>query len=351
MCRIELPNTTRTSGFGQRKKVLGELQEREETTREEVLCKGGDCADCGNYRPLTMLSIPSKVVESVLCDTIDPHLNDVLHDNQWGYRKGISSESLLLYLTETWNHHIDQGKVIGAIFIDFRKAFDSVCPAILSHKLQACGISGNLFQWLNSYLSNRHQFVELNVVKSPVLEVKYGVPQGSLRGPRLFSIYVNDFPDCITQGELHLYADDTTAFVIVDNPDDVTIKLSCLFKEICAFCRLNKLTLHSVKSKVMIIQGDQFVGPLLPVTHGGTQIDYTMKTKLVGVVIDNKQTWRDQLEKTHKSLSSQYRVLKKMRYQLFCSVLWLSYMKLRTYILKLVDLSIEFLRIFWKVKY
>ena len=141
-------------------------------------------------------------------------------------------------------------------------------------------------------------------MKSPVLEVKYGVPQGSLLGPRLFSIYVNDFPDCITQGELHLYKDDTTAFVIGDNPDDVTIKLNCLFKEICAFCRLNKLTLHSGKSEAMIIQGDQFVGPLLPVTHGGTQIDYTMKTKLVGVVIDNK----------YKSLSSQYRVLKKMRY-------------------------------------
>ena len=115
-------------------------------------------------------------------------------------------------------------------------------------------------------------------MKSPALEVKYGVPQGSLLGPRLFSIYVNDFPDCITQGELHLYADDATAFV-------VTIKLNCLFKEICAFCRLNKLTLHSGKSEVMIIQRDQFVGPLLPVTHGGTQIDYTTKTKLVGVVI------------------------------------------------------------------
>ena len=73
--------------------------------------------------------------------------------------------------------------------------------------------------------------------------------------------------------------------------------------------------MHSGKSEVMIIQRDQFVGPLLPVTHGGTQIDYTMKTKLVGVVIDNKLTWRDrQLEKTHKSLSSQYCVLKKMRY-------------------------------------
>lgn len=144
-----------------------------------------------------------------------------------------------------------------------------VCPVILSHKLQTCGISGNLFQWLNSYLPHRHQFVKLNGVKSPVLEVKYGVQQGSLLGPKLFSICVNDFPDCITQGELHLYADDTTVFVIEDNPDDVITKLNCLFKEICTFCRLNKLTLHSGKSEVIIMQCDQFVGPLLPVKWGG----------------------------------------------------------------------------------
>lgn len=150
-------------------------------------------------------------------------------------------------------------------------------------------------------------------MESPVLEVKYGVPQGSLLGPRLFSIYVNDFPDCITQGELHLYADDTTAFVIGGNPVDVIIKLNRFFKEICTFCRLNKLTLHSGKSEVMIMQPDQFVGSLLPVKWEDIQIDYTTKTKLVGVVIDNKLTWRDQLEKTHKSLISQYHVLKKMR--------------------------------------
>lgn len=110
-----------------------------------------------------------------------------------------------------------------------------------------------------------------------------------------------------------LYADDTTAFVIRDNPDDVIMKLNRLFKEICTFFRLNKLTLPSGKSEVMIMRRDQFVGPLLPVRWGDIQI-YTTKTKLVGVVIDNKLTWRDRLEKTHKSLSSQYHVLKKMRY-------------------------------------
>lgn len=96
--------------------------------------KRGDSADRGNYGPLTMLNIPSKIAKSALCDTIDLNLNDVLHQNQLGYRKGISSESLLLYPTESWKQ-MDEGKVIGAIFIDFRKAFDSVCPEILFYKM------------------------------------------------------------------------------------------------------------------------------------------------------------------------------------------------------------------------
>ena len=87
------------------------------------------------------------------------------------------SQSYCISVTETWNRHVDQGRVIGAILIDFCKAFDSVCPEIFSCKLQAWGIGGNLLQWLNSFLSHRHWFVELNGVKSPVLEVKYGVPQ------------------------------------------------------------------------------------------------------------------------------------------------------------------------------
>lgn len=118
---------------------------------------------------------------------------------------------------------------------------------------------------MNSYLSNRYQFVELNGVQLPTLQVKYGVPQGSLLGPRLFSIYVNDFPEGITEGELHLYADDTTTFVTGDNQDDVIFKLNRLFKETCTWCKLIKLTLHSGKSEMMSIQRKQFRGPLLPV--------------------------------------------------------------------------------------
>ncbi|KAL9972248.1 hypothetical protein ACROYT_G018519 [Oculina patagonica] len=113
----------------------------------KVLWKSGNKEDCSNYRPITLLSIPSKITESVICDNIDSHLKTVLQKNHWGYRKGVSTESLLLYLSETWKINIDCGKVIGVIFIDFRKAFDSVDHDILFYKMQACGIYGNLLRW------------------------------------------------------------------------------------------------------------------------------------------------------------------------------------------------------------
>ena len=144
-------------------------------------------------------------------------------------RKGVSTESLLLYLSETWKINVDCGKVIGVIFIDFRKAFDSVDHDILFYKMQACGIYGNLLRWLVSYLDNRKQFVELNGVKSQLNLVSHGVPQGSLLGPRLFSIYVNDFAESISNGELHLYADDTTAFVIGNSVNYLTSYLKKSF--------------------------------------------------------------------------------------------------------------------------
>ena len=226
-----------------------------------------------------MLNIPSKITESVVCETLDKHLENVIQGNQWGYRKGLSTESLLLYLTETWKANIDKGKVVGVIFIDFRKAFDCVDHEILGFKMQGCGISGNLLVWLKDYLDNRKQYVEINDKKSKLLIVEYGVPQGSLFGLRFFSIYVNDLASSITTGELHLYADDTTAYVIGNSVEDVTELLNVLFGEITDCCSQNRMTLHPDKSEVMIIRKNTFIGPPLPVRSGNMMLKYTNTAK------------------------------------------------------------------------
>ena len=126
-------------------------------------------------------------------------------------------------------------------------------------------------------------------------------------GPRLFSIYVNGFSESVSQGELHIHANDTTAFITGDSTDDVVRKLNFMFAEICRWCNSNKLTLHTGKSEVMILQRNIFVGPLLPVQCGNTVLKYTYSTKSLGVE-------RDQVHEMCNSYFNRINTLKGMRH-------------------------------------
>ena len=107
-----------------------------------------------------MLNLNSKILESVVCDSLDHHLgtNELIHPNQWGFKKGVSTELLLLYLTETWKKAIDDGYKVGILFVDFKKAFDTVDHAILKTKLSDVGVSGTFHEWIASYLHERSQY-------------------------------------------------------------------------------------------------------------------------------------------------------------------------------------------------
>eukprot|EP00794_Sanderia_malayensis_P000634 gene634-1302_t len=198
------------------------------TSKVTAVFKKGATKERENYRPISLLSIPSKIYETIISENLDKHIENynLSTQNQWGFKKGLNTESTLLYLTETWKQHIEEGKVVGVIFVDFRKAFDTVNHIILAYKLKAMGITGDLLNLLQDYLANRNQFVNVKGKHSDITIIEIGVPQGSLLGPRLFAIYVNDFPSCTKIGEIHLYADDTTAFVVCNTIDDTIIALT-----------------------------------------------------------------------------------------------------------------------------
>ena len=118
-------------------------------------------------------------------------------------------------MTEQWRLALDQRKTIGVIYIDFQKAFDCVNHEILSYKLRASGLSGTLYDWIIDYLSNRKQFVKVNGVSSNLMAIDTGVPQGSLLGPRLYSIYFNNLSSYSTNANVEMFADDTTALLLV----------------------------------------------------------------------------------------------------------------------------------------
>ena len=189
----------------------------------KIAFKKEDTTQRTNYTPLTMLCLPSKILEGQICKQINDHIetNNLPINCQWGYKKGISKEKLLLKIMEDWKIAIDHGKAVGVIFLDVRKSFDSVSHPVLMEKIEKTGIRGALYNWILDYLTNRYQYTDVNGLKSRIIIVEYGVPQGSLLGPRLFKIYVNDLPESVDEGVIYLFADDTTVYHIGNNTEDV----------------------------------------------------------------------------------------------------------------------------------
>ena len=218
---------------------LGGNRNHDLRIRSTVTLPKGSSTDVNNYRPISLLSIPGKILEDVVSDTLSNHLESqgLLSHKQWGFRKNYSTESLLLHLTETWKNALDRGLIVGVLFVDFRKAFDTVNHTILLEKLKAIGISGDLFSWLDDYMSARKQFVQLSGYQSGSKTVTYGVPQGSILGPKLFSIFVNDLPESITSGDLFMFADDTTIFTIGKNIDNIILMLQSVLDQLYIWCQ------------------------------------------------------------------------------------------------------------------
>ena len=173
--------------------------------------------EVANYRPISLLSNIDKILEKLMFNRLYQFLesNKCLYELQFGFRQKHSTNHALLSMTEQIKSAIDNGDTAIGVFVDFQKAFDTVNHKILLRKLEHYGIRGLPNTWLKSYLTNRKQFVSVNNVNSALKEIKNGVPQGSVLGPLLFLIYINDLNTCINYSTTRHFADDTDLLYIV----------------------------------------------------------------------------------------------------------------------------------------
>ena len=252
--------------------------------------KKGDSTDVKNYRPVSVLPVMSKIFERILQKQINEYIDKFMSPYLCGFRKGYSTQHALLALIENWKTSLDQGGYAGSLLMDLSKAFDTLNHDLLLAKLHAYGFDKNALEMINSYLSNRWQRTKINTTFSTWTELLLGVPQGSVLGPLLFNIYINDLFFINDSTEACNYADDTTFYKCHRDPNylikslEHDASLAIEWFE-CNYMKLNESKCH------FIIAGNRYEHLWAKVGQATISEQHTVK--LLGVEIDDRLSFTD----------------------------------------------------------
>jgi len=245
---------------------LGELPEEWKTARVTPIPKSRDHSTPENYRPISLLSVLSKLLEMHIRNLLIDHLEKYypLSAYQWGFTQGKSTTGALLDATDQWHRQLDLGLDICCVFFDYSKAFDSVPHRPLLQKLKNINVHPHILRWITNYLSNRNQYVCVNGSSSDVLPVISGVPQGSVLGPLLFIFYINDITMVpLSDGTMSLFADDLMLYRPIYSATDYHL-LQMDIDKLSVWSDNNLLKFNGRKCKYMTISRRK--QPSLPFT-------------------------------------------------------------------------------------
>lgn len=275
--------------------------------------KKGGKDDPGNYRPVSLTSVPCKILESIIRNQLMSHLQaeSLLADAQHGFRPGRSCATQLLLAMEEWTSMIENGEPVDVLYLDLAKAFNTVPPRRLLRKVEAHGIGGRILRWIEAFLLERQQRVIVGSSRSGWAPVPSGVPQGSVLAPLLFLLYVNDLPDTLNCG-IKIFADDSKLYRSLPFPSDPLT----LQEDLDAAVRWAdewQLTFNAAKCKVLHI-GRRNRHHLYSLR--GTSLEETAVEKDLGVYIDKDLKFRRQAAAA-VSKASQVMAVMRRSFQLF----------------------------------
>ena len=269
--------------------------------------KKGDVHLSSNYRPISLLSIFNKLLEKVVYKRLYSFLekNQILYKNQFGFRKNHSTAMALLEVIDLCYQNFDNNNKVVGIYFDLQKAFDTVNHKILLHKLYNYGIRGVLYEWLKNYLTNRKQFTVVNNATSSIGNITCGVPQGSVLGPLLFLIYVNDISNAVEGDLVKLFADDTNLFMFGQNLSVLESEANIVLKKMESWFVANKLSLNVDKTCYTILsknKSQDLNSQELKLYINNQLINKVTSCKYLGVIIDETLDWKEHIEHVHKNL-------------------------------------------------
>ena len=296
--------------------TLSTFPDQWKVARVTPLYKSGQRNIPGNYRPISVLPAISKIMERILYNQIYNYLTTfgLLSNSQFGFRKSHSTATALLECTNEWYVNLDRKLFNLVVFIDLKKAFDTVDHQILFKKLQHYGIKGQAHSLLKSYLTNRSQKCQLNGFVSSEQPIKCGVPQGSILGPLLFLLYINDLPECLDNTRPRLFADDTNLTASGESLNDIEIAVNSDLENLRNWLMANKLSLNVAKTEFMLIGPKRMkTDSSLNILIENKQIKQVNECKTLGILIDQHLSWNNNTKNICKKVTAGISALRRVK--------------------------------------
>ena len=268
-----------------------------------------------NYRPITTLSVFSKIFEKLVHKRICSFLKkfNIINSNQFGFLKNKNTSDAILEFLDNCYDSLNDDNFLMTIFLDFSKAFDTISIDILLKKLHHYGFQTFIYSWLRSYLCGRKQFVSIGTNSSETINTVMGVPQGSTLGPLLFIIYISDMHNALLSSKILHFADDSTIYFPYERHNDCSNIINADLERLNIWLSCNKLFLNVDKTKYLIIH-NRLRPPDLSLNVGNSVIERTSVHKFLGVHVDEKLTFMDHIDKLCSAVSRNIGVLRKISY-------------------------------------